>query len=158
MGSISMKKYQDGEIILRPGDHPRTLFKVLAGGITMYTHYGQPSQHLVGSYSPPFCFGETSVLADHPCPYTIIAKGRVVLMLIPEESFAEDLVGRFRTKSPRDVSCRGGCLLSSIQTRESLSRVSERPFQLRALPSHGRNGEGGCRLLECLDGHGIHGD
>lgn len=89
MSGVSMKKYQDGEIILRPGDHPRTLFKVLAGGITMYTHYGQPSQHLVGSYSPPFCFGETSVLADHPCPYTIIAKGRVVLMLIPEESFAE---------------------------------------------------------------------
>ena len=89
MGSISMKKYQDGEIILNPGDHPRTLFKVLSGAITMYANYGQPGQHLVGSYSPPFCFGETSVLADHACPYTILAQGRTVLMLIPEDKFEE---------------------------------------------------------------------
>lgn len=89
MSGVSMRKYQDGEIVLNPGDHPRTLFKIFAGGITMYTNYGRPNQHLVGSYAAPFCFGETSVLADHPCPYTIVAKGRTVLMLIPEEGFAE---------------------------------------------------------------------
>lgn len=89
MSGVSMKKYQDGDIILRPGDHPKTLFKVLSGGITMYMNYGRPNQNLVGSYTPPFCFAETSVLADHPCPYTVIAKGRTVLMQIAEENFAE---------------------------------------------------------------------
>ena len=89
MSGVSMKKYQDGDIILNPGDHPRTLYKLLVGGVAMYTHYGQPDQHLVGSYVPPFCFGETSVLADHACPYTITAKERTVLMLIPEEDFPE---------------------------------------------------------------------
>ena len=89
MSGVSMKKYQDGDIILRPGDHPRALFKVLSGGITMYMNYGHPSQHLVGSYTPPFCFAETSVLADHPCPYTIMAKGQTVLMQIPEENFSD---------------------------------------------------------------------
>lgn len=89
MSVVPIKKYQDGDVILRPGDHPKILFKVLSGGITMYMNYGQPNQNLVGSYHPPFCFGETSVLADHPCPYTIIAKGSTVLMQIPEENFAE---------------------------------------------------------------------
>ena len=68
MGSISMKKYQDGEIILNPGDHPRTLFKVLSGAITMYANYGQPGQHLVGSYSPPSALAKPLFWQTMPVP------------------------------------------------------------------------------------------
>lgn len=89
MGGILMKEYQGGDVVLHPGDHPKALFKVLSGGITIYMNYGQPTQNLVGSYAAPFCFGETSVLADHPCPYTIMANGQTVLMQVPEEDFAE---------------------------------------------------------------------
>ena len=89
MSGILTKEYQDGDTILHPGDHPKALFKVLSGGITIYMNYGQSTQNLVGSYAPPFCFGETSVLVDHPCPYTIIANGRTVLMQVPEADFAE---------------------------------------------------------------------
>ena len=56
-----------------------------------------------------------------------------------------------------DVSFRSERMEPSIEVGEACPRVPVNPFQLRALPSYGRNGESDCRLPECLDGYGVYG-
>ena len=77
----------EDEVVLRQDDPSRVLYKVLSGSVGLYLNYGQADEYLVGVVSAPRCFGEMTILAGQPAPYTVVALKETALLRVPEDNF-----------------------------------------------------------------------
>ena len=87
MSESVLIRFQEDEVIVNQGEHSPYLYKVISGNVALYFNYGKPEEYLVGILSMPRCFGEMSMLAGLPSPYTIVAINEVVLLKVTEDSF-----------------------------------------------------------------------
>ena len=88
MSEAIITTYSEDDVILKQGDPSRCLYKVLSGSVGLFLNYGQEEEYLVGAVSAPNCFGEMTILAARPNPYTVVAlKKDTVLLRVPESNF-----------------------------------------------------------------------
>ena len=83
----TMKLFGDNEVMIREGDTSDEMFKILSGKAALYLHYGEENEYLIGALSAGKCFGEVSLLAGKPSPYTVVALGEVMALRVTAEQF-----------------------------------------------------------------------
>ena len=79
--------FSDDEVMIREGDTSDEMFKIISGKAALYLHYGEENEYLIGVLSEGKCFGEVSLLAGKPSPYTVVAVDEVMVMRIKAEQF-----------------------------------------------------------------------
>ena len=79
--------FGDDEEMLREGDIGGELFKSISGKAALYLHFGEENEYFIGVLSEEKCFGEVSLLAGKPSPYTVVAVGEVMAMRITADKF-----------------------------------------------------------------------
>lgn len=82
-----MAVFGDNEVMIREGDRSDELFKILSGKAALYLHFGEENEYFIGVLSEGKCFGEVSLLARKPSPYTVVAVGEVMVMRVTSEQF-----------------------------------------------------------------------
>ncbi|MBQ3497449.1 MAG: DUF2225 domain-containing protein [Oscillospiraceae bacterium] len=87
MSEAAIINYTEDVIVVEQGDLTRCLYKVLSGSVGLFLNYGQVDEYLVGIMSAPDCFGEMTVLAGRPSPYTVVALKETSLLRVPESDF-----------------------------------------------------------------------
>jgi sulfate permease, SulP family len=106
-------RYKPGEIVIREGDHDRSLFIVVNGTTTVrVSAAGTARQVRLASYARGTIFGEMALLDRQPRSATVIADNDVVCYVLSEEAF-EALVAerplvavRLLTNVARELSVR----------------------------------------------------
>lgn len=93
--------FAEDEIIVREGETSGEMFKILSGNAALYLHYGEENEYLIGVLSEGKCFGEVSLLAGKPSPYTVTAVDNLMVMRISAEQF-ESFV-RDNTRNAVDI-------------------------------------------------------
>lgn len=81
MRVISFKK---GAVIFRQGDREKSLYKILAGAVGIYSDYGGDHEMCLSLLQKDQCFGGMSILEDCPRSATAIAEEDVSLASYPE--------------------------------------------------------------------------
>ena len=79
--------FGENDVMLREGDTCGEMFKILSGNAALYLRYGEENEYLIGVLSEGKCFGEVSLLAGKPSPYTVVALGDVMAMRVTAEQF-----------------------------------------------------------------------
>lgn len=82
-----MSIFRDNEVMLREGDTTDEMFKILSGKAALYLNFGKENEYFIGVLSEGKCFGEVSLLAGKPSPYTVVAVGEVMAMRVTSEQF-----------------------------------------------------------------------
>ena len=93
--------FSDNEVMLREGDTGGEMLKIISGKAALYLHFGEESEYLIGVLSEGQCFGEVSLLAGKPSPYTVVAVGEVMAMRVTADQF-ESFV-RDNTRNAVDI-------------------------------------------------------
>ena len=70
-----MSIFRDNEVMLREGDTTEEMLKILSGKAALYLNFGKENEYFIGVLSEGKCFGEVSLLAGKPSPYTVVAVG-----------------------------------------------------------------------------------
>ena len=94
-----MAVFGDNEVMIREGDRSDELFKILSGKAALYLHFGEENEYFIGVLSEGKCFGEVSLLAGKPSPYTAVTVSDTMVMRIPSDRFES-----FITQSPRNIA------------------------------------------------------
>ena len=79
--------FSEDEVILREGESCGEMFKIISGNAALYLHYGEENEYFIGVLSEGKCFGEVSLLAGKPSPYTVTAVDNVMVMRVSAEQF-----------------------------------------------------------------------
>ena len=79
--------FSDNEVMLREGDTGGEMLKIISGKAALYLHFGEENEYFIGVLSAGKCFGDVSLLAGKPSPYTVVAVGEVMIMRIQAEQF-----------------------------------------------------------------------
>ncbi|MBQ4166553.1 MAG: Crp/Fnr family transcriptional regulator [Oscillospiraceae bacterium] len=87
-----MKIYKEDEIIIREGERCNALYKILSGSVALYLHYGEENEYLIGAAGESKCFGEVSMLAGRPSPYTVVAIKDAMVMQVTEDQFESFII------------------------------------------------------------------
>ena len=87
MSEAMIVNYPEDVVVLEQGDASRCLYKVLSGNVGLFLNYGREDEYLVGILSYPSCFGEMTVLAGRPSPYTVVTLADTALLRVPESDF-----------------------------------------------------------------------
>ena len=93
MGLIE-RTYKNGEIIIKEGDNGTSFFRLLEGSAFVYAGFGKNDQVKLAVLEEGEFFGEMAILEAYPRSATVVAKGTVRAIEIPESDmnafFAED--------------------------------------------------------------------
>ena len=89
MGSLAIKRYQKGEVILNEGDRDEYICKIFSGWVELYIHYGKMNQCRIGTLTAPQYFGQTTILSGESSSYTAVAGDPVSLLMVPKSNFEE---------------------------------------------------------------------
>ena len=82
-----MQLFGDNEVMIREGDTRNEMYKIISGKAALYLHFGEENEYFIGVLSEGKCFGDVSLLAGKPSPYTVVAVGEVMIMRIQAEQF-----------------------------------------------------------------------
>ena len=80
--NIFMKKLSEDEVIIREGETYEEMYKIVSGRAALYLQYGTENEYLIGVLSDGKWFGEVSVLAGKPSPYSVVAISDIMVMRI----------------------------------------------------------------------------
>lgn len=92
--SIIEKSFRNGEVMIKEGDTGRTFFRIIEGSAFVFSNLEKKDQMKLGELQEGEYFGEMAILEDYPRSASVVAKGNVRLIEIPESDmnayFAED--------------------------------------------------------------------
>ncbi|MBR2524676.1 MAG: cyclic nucleotide-binding domain-containing protein [Clostridiales bacterium] len=93
MGLVE-KTFKNSEIIIKEGDTGKSFFQLLEGKADVYAGFGKDDQIKLSVLEAGEYFGEMAILEAYPRNATVVARGPVTAIEIPEEDmdkyFAED--------------------------------------------------------------------
>lgn len=84
-------KYEEDSIIVREGEVPKEMYKILKGNVALYLNYGTAEEYFLGVYSEGRCFGELGVLYKQPSSYTAVAVNEVLMFKVAEDEMTDFL-------------------------------------------------------------------
>ena len=96
-----LKRYKEDDIIIQEGQITREMYKILSGKVAAYINYGEENECLLGIFDEQRTFGESGMLCERPCMYTIIALEETLIMRIALEEF--DSFINTNTQNARNV-------------------------------------------------------
>ena len=82
-----LKKYQEDDVIVQEGQITNEMYKILSGKVAAYINYGEENENLLGIFDEHRTFGESGMLCERPCMYTIVALEETLVMRITMEEF-----------------------------------------------------------------------
>ena len=83
MGSVE-KTFKNGEVIVKEGDTGKSFFQLVDGSAYVYAGSGKDDQIKLGVMEAGEYFGEMAILEAYPRSASVIAKGTVTVIEIPE--------------------------------------------------------------------------
>ena len=83
MGLVE-KTFKNGEVIVKEGDTGKSFFQLVDGSAYVYAGSGKDDQIKLGVMEAGEYFGEMAILEAYPRSATVIAKGSVTVIEIPE--------------------------------------------------------------------------
>lgn len=83
MGSVE-KTFKNGEVIVKEGDTGKSFFQLVDGSAYVYAGTGKDDQIKLGVMEAGEYFGEMAILEAYPRSASVIAKGTVTVIEIPE--------------------------------------------------------------------------
>ncbi len=83
MGLVE-KTFKNGEVIVKEGDTGKSFFQLVEGSAYVYAGTGKDDQIKLGVMEAGEYFGEMAILEAYPRSATVIAKGSVTVIEIPE--------------------------------------------------------------------------
>ena len=83
MGLVE-KTFKNGEVIVKEGDTGKSFFQLVEGSAYVYAGTGKEDQIKLGVMEAGEYFGEMAILEAYPRSATVIAKGSVTVIEIPE--------------------------------------------------------------------------
>lgn len=113
--------FSDNEVMLKEGEICGEMFKIISGSAALYLHFGEENEYLIGILTEGKCFGEVSLLAEKPSPYTVVAVDDVMVMRITAEQF-EGFV-RDNTRNAVDIMKNMASRIFMLNT--NLNMISE---------------------------------
>ena len=84
-----LKKYKEDEIIVQEGQVTKEMYKILSGKVAAYINYGEENECLLGIFEEHRTFGESGMLCERPCMYTIVALEETLIMRVTIKEFDE---------------------------------------------------------------------
>ena len=91
--------FNEDELIIREGDICREMYKVIHGKASIYVNYGKENEYLLGIVGEQKCSGEVSMFSGKPCPYTVKAVDKIMIMRISSDNFDS-----FLSENTRNIS------------------------------------------------------
>ena len=96
-----LKKYKEDEIIVQEGQLTNEMYKILSGKVAAYINYGEENECLLGIFDEQRTFGESGMLCQRPCMYTIVALEETLIMRVSINEFDEFI--NHNTQNARNV-------------------------------------------------------
>lgn len=87
-----IKQFREDDVILLEGMQHDVMYKILSGSVTLYFHYQEDDEYLIGILSKGHSFGEYGLLTKQPEIYTIVANEDTAVMEISEAEFDDFLL------------------------------------------------------------------
>jgi signal transduction histidine kinase/CRP-like cAMP-binding protein len=87
------KKFDDGAVIFQEGSLGDSFFIILEGTVEIWKHYGELEQDLLTVCGPGQSFGELAIIDDSPRSATVVAREKVRLLSISNDSFKRVISG-----------------------------------------------------------------
>lgn len=84
-----LKKYNEDEIIVVEGQITFEMYKILSGKVAAYINYGEENETLLGIFDEQRTFGESGMLCERPCMYTVVALEETLVMRVTLDEFDE---------------------------------------------------------------------
>lgn len=84
-----LKKYNEDEIIVKEGQVTLEMYKILSGKVAAYINYGEENESLLGIFDEQRTFGESGMLCERPCMYTVVALEETLVMRVTIDEFDE---------------------------------------------------------------------
>lgn len=84
-----LKKYNEDEIIVMEGQITFEMYKILSGKVAAYINYGEANECLLGIFDEHRTFGESGMLCERPCMYTVVALEETLVMRVSIDEFDE---------------------------------------------------------------------
>ncbi len=93
MGIVE-KSFKSGDLIIKEGDIGKSFFQLIEGKADVYAGFGKNDPVKLSVLEPGEYFGEMAILEAYPRSATVVARGGVKVIEIPEDEmtdfFAED--------------------------------------------------------------------
>jgi len=90
MGLVE-KTFKNGEVIIKEGDIGKSFFQLIDGSAFVYAGFGKNDQVKLAVLEPGEFFGEMAILEAYPRSATVVAKGSVSVIEIPEDDMYDFL-------------------------------------------------------------------
>ena len=87
--TAKLKKYNEDEIIVMEGQITFEMYKILSGKVAAYINYGEENECLLGIFDEQRTFGESGMLCERPCMYTVVALEETLVMRVSIDEFDE---------------------------------------------------------------------
>lgn len=84
-----LKKYMEDEVIVFEGQITFEMYKILSGKVAAYINYGEENETLLGIFDAQRTFGESGMLCERPCMYTVVALEETLVMKVAIDEFDE---------------------------------------------------------------------
>lgn len=84
MGIVE-KTFKNGEVIIKEGDIGKSFFQLVSGNAYVYAGYGKNDQVQLSILNEGEFFGEMAILEAYPRSATVVARGTVTAIEIPED-------------------------------------------------------------------------
>ena len=84
-----LKKYNEDEVIVMEGQITFEMYKILSGKVAAYINYGEENETLLGIFDAQRTFGESGMLCERPCMYTVVALEETLVMRVTIDEFDE---------------------------------------------------------------------
>ena len=86
---IAEKTFNSGEIIINAGDIGRSFFRLVEGNAVVCADYGKKDQLEIAVLKAGEYFGEMAIIDEYPRSATVLAKGSVRVIEIPDDEMNE---------------------------------------------------------------------
>lgn len=96
-----LKNFKEDEIIVREGQVTKEMYKILSGKVAAYINYGEEKECLLGIFDKHRTFGESGMLCERACMYTVVALEETLIMRVSMEEF-DDFINN-NTQNARNV-------------------------------------------------------
>ena len=87
--ALAEKTFNDGEVIIKEGDIGKSFFRLLKGKASVYADYAKKEPFRLAVLEEGEYFGEMAIIEEYPRSATIVAKGHVTVVEIPEDDLNE---------------------------------------------------------------------
>lgn len=86
---IAEKTFKSGEIIINAGETGRSFFRLVEGSAVVCADYGKKDQLEIAVIKAGEYFGEMAIIDEYPRSATVLAKGTVRVIEIPDDEMNE---------------------------------------------------------------------